>query len=204
MRPTHVLCAMALVGCAPAAWCPAETVPARVIREAAPAPFKDEEIWRAARVGRQDRYLEVHRSLPPVFREVVIEQARENAYLLRSEEHDVVIGWKVGGEATIRVPPPRPTSAVEWMGHARYFDRATTSITEMPCDTALGRLDCIIYSFEDREHGVAIRSTYARSLPGPPVLHSLRLCHRLVHLVALVAHADAPAPPPADMAGRIR
>jgi hypothetical protein len=191
MRRAPVL--LSIVACAACARQERCRLDMPTVQEPARAPFTVEQIRSAMRVGRKDRFLVVRPAVPPSFRDVEIRSAKEDAYSIDTATTNVPVGWTVGGEATIRIRPPPPATWLEVMGHARYFDRAHTTIHAAPCDTALGRVDCMIYTWSGGE--VVIRSFYAKNLPGPPVLTTVSACRELVEMVALVHHEDGPTGP---------
>lgn len=189
--PALLLSALSGISCARSERCRFD-LPA--VREPAPAPFTSEQIQSAVRVGRRYRFLSVTKPFPPSFTEVEVVAAEHGVYSLHVE-HFNVPAWTVGGAATIRQRPRPPATWLDMMGHAAHFDAARTEIVERPCETAFGRLDCLVYTADGTREGgnVVVRSFYAKTLPGPPVLRTVRVCDELVDLVALVQTTDNPA-----------
>ncbi|MCC6528276.1 MAG: hypothetical protein IT373_36870 [Polyangiaceae bacterium] len=160
------------------------------VGEPLPPPFTAEQLRAAMPAGRVDRYLAVPAArtsavMGPRFVEVTVVAAADDRYELASVEREVP-GW-VHGEATIAVRPPPALSWLEVTGHA-LFDGARSRVVERPCDTALGTLDCLVYSV--REGELVLAKYYAKSLPGPPVMVVKTVCRELVELLVLVAHHD--------------
>jgi hypothetical protein len=163
------------------------------VREPAPAPFTAEEIRQATQGGRKDRFLIMDRPFPPRFDDIELVAREDGMYSRRLATHEIPVGWTIGGTATIRIQPPPPMTWRDVMGHAAYFDKERAQIVTMPCETALGPQDCVVYVFHDADNEVDIRSYYAKALPGPPVLHTMSVCRELVYAAVLVHHVDGPA-----------
>lgn len=145
--------------------------------------------------GRVDRYVRVPAArasavMGPSLVEVTVMSANEDRYELRRVEHEVP-GW-AHGEATIALPSQAVVTWTELTRHAA-LERSMSSIAEGPCDTALGRTDCIVYSLRAGE--LSLTLYFAKNLPGPPVMVVKTICRELAELVVLVAHDGAGAGP---------
>jgi hypothetical protein len=191
-----LLAGCAGTGCTVADRCRPETARMPPVRSPAPAPFTLEEVRGAMRVGRKDRFLTWSPAMAPAFgvREVVV--AEGDRYDFKGETHEAP-GW-ITGDATIRIRPRPPMSAEDVMGVREWFDRDLTTIQRVECETPLGRRDCIVYRAEQRDpdhENVVVNSIYVKDMPGPPVLTTMRVCRRLIHLSAIVEHTPAPGAP---------
>ena len=78
------------------------------------------------------------------------------------------------------------------VGHATY-PASDTVITEATIDTAIGKMNCILYTVTtetDNGHQVT-RAYFARELPGAPVRHEVHVNGVRVSLSEIVKHQAA-------------
>jgi hypothetical protein len=142
-------------------------------------------------IGRKDRYLVLDAGLAPRFVDEEVQSAADDQYTFKKDSVEV-LGVMPAGSATLRESAQRPLSWLDVMGHAGLFEMESTTITQVPCETAVGRMDCVVYTRDDRPRGrdLVIRSFYASGLPGRPVIHIERACGKTTRFVVLVRHSD--------------
>ena len=138
----------------------AEEKDPRVLRPGTlPTPFTAEEIRKGCPVGRTIHLRVEAPGRPPTHRvNVFVECDEEGALISRSEATPE-------GEATGEVESDR-SSWLELQRHAS-FPESRTTVTEDVIDSAMGRLDCLRYTYV--EQATVVDYWFARDLPGMPV-----------------------------------
>jgi hypothetical protein len=167
-------------------------------REPVPPPFTADQIRSALAAGRTDRYLYLQpeaRLGPAGFMTVETIAAKDGPYTRWRLFDPIHVGFgEQINEATVRIRTPPPESWLDVMDLGR-FDKATTRIAEIRCLTLVGLKDCIVYTSRSPKgtDDIVIRNAYAKDLPGPPVLHTIAMCKKLVEVIALLPTASDPA-----------